>query len=278
MDLTLFFRVVWRYRLLVAAGLLIAVLAAFMTLVRVDPGGSPPLSLRGEELWGSTTTVFVTQPGFPWGRLPEQAAEGAPAQTPENAGRLAGLATVYSKLADSDPIRDLMLKSLPEDGWEVKAVPLLDDSGISSPLPLLEIAGIAPTPSSAETTAAAATRALQTYVNDRQVENNIPTSDRVVLQRIKGPEEAEVLAGRSFSVPIVAFLVITMITLALPFLLDNIRRSQDEFRRGGLRPEDDPLAAALLSPPVNRGDDYELARNELDEESGRTTRLRERRR
>ena len=69
MDLTLFFRVIWRYRILVMTGLLVAVLAAFLAMVRITPGGSPALSLRGEKSYASYTTLFVTQTGFPWGRL-----------------------------------------------------------------------------------------------------------------------------------------------------------------------------------------------------------------
>ncbi len=47
----------------------------------------------------------------------------------------------------------------------------------------------------------------------------------MVLQLIKGPEKPVLIQGRSFTQPIIAFLLISMITLALPFLLDNIRRS-----------------------------------------------------
>lgn len=232
MDLTLFFRVIWRYRVLVVTGLLLAVLAAFFAMVKISPGGATPLSLRGEKEYASYTTLFVTQSGFPWGRLAEGDAVGV-----ENAGRLASLATLYSKLADSDPVNELNKKELPPTGWSIESAPVLDGAGLSSPLPLVRIAALATSAELAQKTAATATASLQSFVTARQNANDIPKGDRVELQLIKGPETPVLVHGRSFTPPIIAFLVIAMITLALPFLLDNIRRSIAAARAGDAEAE-----------------------------------------
>ena len=69
MDLKLYLRVLWRFRILMAAGALLAATLAFLSFVRVDPGGSPLLSYRDDEQWVTYSMLFVTQQGFPWGRL-----------------------------------------------------------------------------------------------------------------------------------------------------------------------------------------------------------------
>lgn len=273
MDLTLFFRVAWRYRLLVLSGLIVAVLAAFFALVRVDPAGSPVLSLRGEGQYVSYTTIFVTQEGFPWGRLPTDDEEGG-----VDAARLAGLATLYTKLVDSDPVADLTKAVLPETGWSIESTVLLDDGGIAQALPLIRIAGLANTPALAELTAATVADSLMTYVSQRQQGAQIPQDERVVLQLIKGPDEAVTLAGRSFTFPIVIFLLLSMLSLAAPFLIDNIRRSAAALR------EQAPDRRAPVDPPV-RGvrprdplddDPFALSVEEDDERRRRIQELSER--
>ena len=233
MDLTIFFRVIWRYRILVMTGLLLAILAAFFAMVRISPGGSEPLSLRGDKEYASYTTLFVTQAGFPWGRL----AQGEDSSA-NNAGRLASLATLYSKLADSDPVDELNKAALPSTGWKIESAPVLDGAGLSSPLPLVRIAALANSAELAAKAAGTAAASLQAFVTTRQRANDIPGADRVVLQLIKGPEKPVLVHGRSFTPPIIAFLLIAIITLALPFILDNVRRSIAGARAAGAAERD----------------------------------------
>ena len=69
MDLGRFISVAWRFRGLLAAGLLIATLVSVSALARVSiSGGKPTLTYREEESWTSASTLFITQSGFPWGR------------------------------------------------------------------------------------------------------------------------------------------------------------------------------------------------------------------
>ena len=74
MDLKLFVSVLWRFRLLVAMGILLAVSLAMLSMVRVGTDG---IAYRQTELWSSTTRLGVTQRGFPEGRLfAEEATAG----------------------------------------------------------------------------------------------------------------------------------------------------------------------------------------------------------
>ncbi len=183
----------------------------------------------------------MTQSGFPWGRL----AQGDDSSV-NNAGRLASLATLYSKLAESDPVDDLNKAALPGTGWKIESAPVLDGAGLSSPLPLVRIAALANSAELAQKTAATAAESLQRFVTTRQRANDIPDGDRVVLQLIKGPEEPVLIQGRSFTPPIIAFLLIAMVTLALPFIIDNLRRSIAAARAAD---ESDDDGAQRAAPP-----------------------------
>ena len=66
MDFRLYARVLWRFRLLVACGFLLATVLAALSIVRISGDG---LAYRQTELFASTARVGVTQSGFPWGRL-----------------------------------------------------------------------------------------------------------------------------------------------------------------------------------------------------------------
>ena len=116
-DFQLYARVLWRFRLLVVCGLLLATTLALLSVVRVSPDG---LKYRQTELWSSTTRLIVTQQGFPWGRLlaedPSLSAEAAAqprdsARRPEPAQQSAVL---YAELATSDPVRKLMRRDGPD--------------------------------------------------------------------------------------------------------------------------------------------------------------------
>ena len=65
MDFQLYGRVIWRFRLLVVVGFLVASAFAVLSVARVSSDG---VSYRQQELWSSTTRLGVTQVGFPWGR------------------------------------------------------------------------------------------------------------------------------------------------------------------------------------------------------------------
>jgi len=77
MSLELDMRVLWRFRVLVLAGLLLAILLAGMAMFKVDfGGGAPKLTYRQSETWQSTARLLITQDGFPEGRTTLPGAGG----------------------------------------------------------------------------------------------------------------------------------------------------------------------------------------------------------
>lgn len=69
MDLHLYLRVIWRFRLLVMAGVIVGLTLSFLSSVSVRlDGGVPTFKYREHELWTARATVLVTEPEFPLGR------------------------------------------------------------------------------------------------------------------------------------------------------------------------------------------------------------------
>src|SRR6478672_2864771 len=107
MDLGLYARVIWRFKFLVVAGVVLAAVLAFLSYVRVSPDGT--IRYRDSQKWVSYARLGVGEAGFPQGAL---STTGAKADT----ARLASLAILYSNYADSDPVTALMRRSGPVNG------------------------------------------------------------------------------------------------------------------------------------------------------------------
>lgn len=233
MDLQLYARVLWRFRFLVLAGIVIGTGLAILSFARVsfENGSltSPKVSYRESEQWVSEAKLFVTQRGFPWGRsitsdevpIPGSSA-GSPGRRFADPGRFTDLAILYSQLATSDPVRTLMLKDGPIKG-EVKASPVLALPNGGGALPLIDVAAIAESKTGAILLARRVTGAMREYIHRQQDANQVPARDRVSMEVLAEPKEAELYRGRSITVPVFVFLSVLVATMALSFILENIR-------------------------------------------------------
>jgi hypothetical protein len=236
-DFRLYARVLWRFRLLVACGFLLALVLATLSIVRVSADG---LAYRQTELFSSTARVGVTQSGFPWGRLFAQEPETEDSQ-PQDLGipvadpnRLNNLAVLYAELAMSDPVRRLVRAQGPLRG-QIIATPLVrGDNRIM--LPLIDLTAIAETRRGAMVLASRTARALETHVREQQAANEVPPADRVVIEEVMRPKGALVYQPRSKTMPIVVFLAVMLATSGIAFLLENVRpRSRAPGAASGLR-------------------------------------------
>src|SRR4051812_40326397 len=171
MDIELYGRVLWRHKLVMAIGLLLAVTLAVLSYVRIGANG---ITYRDGQKWVSYQTLAVTQPGFMEGRLVPGGADPS---------RLTSLAVVYSKYLSADPVRHAIWP----DGAHaetVDAAPVLAISGNSSAgaLPIISIAGFSPSGAGSQQLAARASDALVRYITHRQDDAGIPRAQRVELQ------------------------------------------------------------------------------------------------
>lgn len=236
MDFPLYSRVLWRFRFLVAVGVALAAALAVLSYAEVGRDGLRP---RQPELWSSTTRVGVTQSGFPWGRLLAESAEprtgsgGIPVADPN---RLNTLAVLYAELATSDDVRRRLLEDGPLRGKITAAPVVVGDSRVM--LPLVDVTAIATTRRGARVLAQRAANALMAHIRAEQAANRVPRADRVVLEQVFQPRPARLYQPRSKTLPILIFVVVLFATVAVAFLLENLRPR---------RPAED---AAALEPDV----------------------------
>lgn len=228
MDVQLFLRVVWRFRLLITAGLVFALAFAFLAFVRVGFDDSISFSYRDKEQWAAYSTLLVTQEGFPEGRLVvDPLLRGDVERSGKkrlfaDPNRLTGLALLYANLADSDPVRRLMRRGRPIRG-RVEAASLTATDNPSNVLPLIQLAGVAETRAAALELTHRGTAALVRFVEEEQHANAIPDEERVILRVVKHPGRAKLLSARSKAIPILVFLTVAVAFLALAFVLENLR-------------------------------------------------------
>jgi hypothetical protein len=167
MDLSLYSRVIWRFRWLVVLGLVLAITLSVLSIAKVSSHG---LSYRKHEIWQSSTTVLLTQHGFPWGR-----AVVPPNQSGATSGPawLAGLTELYAQFANSDPVKALMLRDGASKNWVLTAAPVIP-SGSSSALPVIALAGLAYSPAGAVQATLVGRTAFLQYVKSQQANASIP--------------------------------------------------------------------------------------------------------
>ena len=128
MDLDLYFRVIWRFRVLVAFGLLVATLLAVLSTAQIHfSHGRPTLAYRQNEIWQSSSTLLIGQPRVRWGpavvptpttRAPT-ASTTAPNATTTDPNATTNLydplsfsarAAFYARLANSDSVRKILAR------------------------------------------------------------------------------------------------------------------------------------------------------------------------
>lgn len=215
-----------RFKYLMLIGVVVGAGLALLSVAHVTSKG---LTYRQSATYLSYSRVFVTQTGFPWGRLGVEgignsavpAGQGSQFADPS---RLTSIAIIYANLADSDAVRRLMLQRGPIQGT-VQAAPVLDPLN-NQPLPLISIAAFSDSPAHAVELARRQTNALIEYVQQQQVQNSIPKSDRVSLVIVKEPGsigDPKLAKGRSMTLPIIVFLTVMIAFCGLAFILENAR-------------------------------------------------------
>ena len=230
MDLQLYLRVIWRFKVLVVVGFLLACGLAFLSAARVSlEGGSVSFPYRQAEVWASEARLLVTQAGFPEGRSitelyrftvdPETGREVAEPIF-ASSDRFAKLASLYSQLATSDSVREIMLRDGPIDG-SISAQSLESSDGDA--LPLIQISAAAQSPEAALSLAQREVDAFVEFLNEEQRRSGIQPDDRIVVSAVEAPQQAALIVPRKMTRPIVIFLTVMIAVLGLAFVLENLR-------------------------------------------------------
>ncbi|WCB95819.1 hypothetical protein DSM104299_04570 [Baekduia alba] len=259
MDLRHHLRVWMRWKLLLIVGFLLAiVLGIFATF---KPAGAG-LEWRSEAVYATKSRLFVTQPGFPWGRVTLPGAvsgQASAAPTPADKAdgvdfadpaRFSNLAIVYAYLAQSDEVRAL-IRPLPEPGqinviWQA--------TGSGDALPLLELTAKGNTAIGAQQLNEKAIKAMKGYLNAQLDKSNVPDGQRVQIQVLNPPLPGKIESGRTPTLSVVAFVLIMVGTLLLLYILENLYPTP--VRNAGLRLEDPIDEGAWTDGATARIDDH----------------------
>lgn len=232
MNLARHAAVLWRFRRITAAGLLIGVFLAVFASYSISPSGLEP---RGVSTYTSQSQLLVTQPGFPEGRpvLPTTQVidpeTGQPIVDPNEPDfadpvRFLALADLYTKLIVSDDV----LSRLPArvSPTQVIASPLPGVSGAPI-LPIIQLDTIGPTPVAAQRLNVDLAKALREHIAQGQDKNGIPPAKRVVISTINAPEPGILTTGPSKMASILALLLCLVGTIAVTHLFENLRNRRE---------------------------------------------------
>lgn len=231
--------VIWRFRGVILAGAFLGcALAALATFKITLAGGLPSVERRGTQVWSTESDTFVTQPGFPWGRvtLPPQAtapvtpdgATQAPQPTPDRGTlefadptRFSNLAMLYSVIAYSDRVR----ARLPErpSANQVKATAFDATGNGTTFLPIVKLTTQAETPRKAQLLNIHAIDALKDLLTEEQRRNSIPANQRVRLNVLNAPTAPKLLAGPSLTPAFLAMILSLLGAVALAHVLESLR-------------------------------------------------------
>lgn len=218
-----------------AFGLILAQLATFR------PGTLTP---RRPAEWTSTSTLLVTQTGFPWGRaaLPSAAQPGS-ALVPLSAvrnpkslnfadpNRFSSLAVFYAALLESNPIRSMIPGGYPDGAVLAAAGTAGTSPGSSSVLPMIVLNTTAAGRAASLQLNEQTVRALERYLTEQQDANNVPANDRVQVAILNQPvQRRSSKSGVTTGVGII--LLVLLGTLAVAYLHDNATGRRTEGRAG----------------------------------------------
>lgn len=260
MDLRMHLSVLWRFRFLVIGGLILACVLTLLTIFRVSfHGARPTFSYRQSETWQSREVLFISQNGFPYGWATNPFVVGKNGQplAPTrfgDPGRYIFLAQTYSQLANGDAVYAEVRKHGPVNGVYV-ASPVIDKSSPGqSELPLINVDALSTKPKDAVSLAQRASNALIEYLRHQQQAAHIPVNQRISVDVASTARAASLAKSRKYTAPIVLFLVILIATIALAYVLENLRprvkalpSPATEDRRTPEAPAEAPVRAAVSS-------------------------------
>ena len=242
MDLDLYFRVIWRFRVLIIVGFVVAILLAVLSTARIHfSHGRPSLTYRQAEIWQSNSTLLIGQPKLRWGppvvptpktgntthfRSTTTSSTDPTATTPvyDVPLNFGALAAFYARLANSDGVRRILVRDTGDPGARITAVPVVNTSSSrGGTLPFVNIIGTATSGAAARRLAGAGADAFSTFVNARQAAAKLPLSQRVEMQVVNLAQPAILAQGRKKTLPIAAFLTVMIAFIGCAFILENMR-------------------------------------------------------
>jgi len=194
-DIPTFYRVLGRFKVLIAAAFVVAIVLALLSYVKVDFNNGLKFKYRTNETWASSTQLLVSGP--------------KPTYDPE----FVDDAALYAKFVLGDDVRALMLRDGPIHGL-LDAGPLPATSSSDNFLPIVNIVGYSRSRGGALVLADRAARALQQFIKQQGIRAHI----RFVKH---GPPK--LMSPRSKTLPVLVFLLVMAAGVGLALVLEKVR-------------------------------------------------------
>lgn len=239
MDLRLFWAVTKRFKRVAIGGTVAAVILAILAYGTPGPHGLTP---HGSVTWQSQAELLLTQDSTAYGRANPQAI------TTGIAGYINGLSPLYAQIANGDAVQSAIRASkIPGVVTGAEGI----DPLTGNYTPWFTLTATAPTAADATRLSARAVTALQNYLLHTQDATNVPESQRISLQVVRGGLPATIAASPKPTIAILVFLALISGTIIVMFSLEN----------------HDPKSAAALGRVSARavvGSSVQLAQSEGD--------------
>jgi hypothetical protein len=230
MDLPLYIRVLWRFRLIVLPGFVVAVALAVLAYGKVSFAHGLTITPRATPVFHVDALLLVTQKGFPWGEsqqpyVPGDVSKGVPPVPVGDFSRMSGIAMIYSELADSDTVkaRTRLKPAKTEKLFTSPYAPASAPPG--TVLPMVALSADAASPARASALINARIGAFRSYISSRQSDARLSERKRVTVQVLRAgdPKTAVPLSGKKKTLPVVVFLAVMIAVTGLAFMLENMR-------------------------------------------------------
>jgi hypothetical protein len=215
-SLSLYARVLWRFKWLVLVGLVLATGLAALSVEHISPGVPPKLTPRVKPVYQSQLSIMITEPGFPIGSVAE-------ANATDSFSALASLTSLYVGLGNSQAFSSAAKRAAPFT-QTVVAAPSFETlpSGYEVPIPVMTLTATADTPGHATVAATSAGVVFKQMVAKQQAEERIPKGQRIVLDELATSKPLET-GGAKKTLPVLVFLIIMVGVVALALILENLR-------------------------------------------------------
>jgi hypothetical protein len=234
MNLARHAAVLWRFRRVTAAGLLLGLFLAVYASYDISTSG---LVRRGHPVYTSRSQLLVTQEGCPECRTvlpvtpvtPLSSTDSAPKIDPNqlefaDPNRFNTLADLYTKLIVSDDV----LAGIPghPSAAQIIASPLPAVSGAPI-LPIIQLDTSADSSAAAQRLNADTGKALRDLIARDARRNGVSPNKAVQIETINAPSPGALTAGASFTASILALMLVLVGTVALTHLLENLRTRRE---------------------------------------------------
>jgi hypothetical protein len=230
MDLPLYFRVLWRFRLLVLPGVVAAVALAVLAYGKIDTSHGFKITPRAVPVFHDDALLLITQKGFPWGESQQpyvagDQSKGLPPVPVGDFSRMSGIAMIYSELADSDAVKALTPLKPAKTEKLVTSPYAPAGAPPGTVLPMVALSAEATSPARTAALLNSRIAAFRGYIERQQTKADVNDRKRVVVQVLRNgdPATAIVISGKKKTLPIVVFLAVMIAVIGLAFMLENMR-------------------------------------------------------